>query len=203
MLTRVEEAVVPATPPVVTRLAVMPVVTEAGSEGIRPELTRAVVEALSAAFPEVTVLAPDEVARRLARSGAATGYARLVEDYERAGAVAPERVERVVAAVGAPHLLQLRGAYLRENFLDPWLFDDDLVREERQLLAVVARLWAVGEPGPVWEAVLRTRSETNEFATQARDRGDLLVQLAERLAAQVPLAPRRRSDRAAAPPALR
>lgn len=186
--TGVEEAAVPAAPRAVARLAVMPVTTEAGSEGVRPEMAPALAEALAGRFPALVVVPPEESRRLLSRSPAATDYADMVEDYERTGAVSLRRLRPVLRALGVDHFLQVRAMYLKEDFLDTYLFDDDVTMEERQVLAVVVRLWSAGEPGPVWEAVVRTRSETDDFVVRSRSREELVEALVRSLVERVPIA---------------
>lgn len=187
MATQVEEAVTPARPLPVRDLAVMPVTTEAGSEAIRPGLALDLCRSLQDRFPDLLIVEPDEARERLARSSAATEYADLLEDYERTGVVQGDRLARVADALGVDHFLQVRAAYLRESFLDTYLFDDELVTEDRQVLAVVARLWSGGGSMPEWEAVIRTRSETDDFDIRSRRIDELVGEVTRALADRAPL----------------
>lgn len=192
MSTHVEEAVTPARFLPVRDLAVMPITTETGSEGIRPGLTRDLHRALEERFPDLLVIGPDEARERLARSPAATAYADLLEDYERTGVVEAHRLGRVTDALDVDHFLQVRAAFLRENFLDRGLFDREDVRtEERQVLAVVARLWSGRGSKPEWEVVIRTRSQTGVFTRRRRvDElvGEVIGALADRVPVRAPRA---------------
>lgn len=199
MATSIQEAGAPAEPTAVSRLAVMPLTTEAGSEGIRARLDRSLAAALREAFPSLPLLSPEESRRRLSESGATREYARMLEEYDRTGAADARRLRAVAAALEVDHFLQLRASYLREEFLEPYLFDDDLTEEQRQVVAVVARLWRAGSPAPVWEAVVRTESDTDEFHPQPRERDELLEQVARSLAETVPI----RAPSKAVPPESR
>ena len=186
MVTEVREVELPPRPRSVSRLAVMPLTTEPGSEFLRPELGEALARSLAERFPAIEIVGPELSRERLART-AATEYADLIDDYDRSGVVAPERVAEVTDALEVDHFLHIRAGYVREDFLDTYLFDDDLVIEERQILAAVARLWARDGPAPVWEAVVRTRSETDDFDTRSRRRDELIGELAGALGERLPI----------------
>lgn len=187
MRTSVEEVRVPIEAPAVTRLAVMPLVTEHGSEGVEPDVSQTLRTVLDAHFPDLVVIGPEETAERLAASSSATAYAALLADYEQTGVVASARLARITETLDVDHFLQIRASYLREEFLDTVLFDDDLVTEDRQVLLVVARLWGSAGSGPVWEAVVRTTSETDEFQHRERRLDELASELVSKLAAWIPL----------------
>lgn len=187
MRTSVQEARVPREPLEVTRLAVMPLVTEHGSEGVAPNVSQALRSALDERFPDLVVMGPDEMAERLAASRAATDYAALLADYERTGVVESARLARISDALDVDHFLQLRASYLREEFLDTVLFEDDVETEDRQVLLVVARLWGSAGPAPLWEAVVRTTSETDEFQHRERRLDELANELVSKLAEWIPL----------------
>ncbi len=185
--TTVEEARVPRQPPEVMRLAVMPLVTEHGSEGVAPNLSPALHGALDERFPGLIVMGPEETAERLAASPAAATYAALLADYERTGVVESARLARISDALDVDHFLQVHAAYVRERFLDTELFGQDVASERRQVLLVVARLWGSAGPGPVWEAVVRTSSETDDFQHRERGFDELVGDLVTALAEWIPL----------------
>jgi hypothetical protein len=187
MRTSVEEARVPPEPPDVTRLAVMPLVAEHGSEGVGPDVSLALCRVLGDRFPDLVVFGPEETADRLAASPAASTYGALLADYERTGVVESARLAGVTEALGVDHFLQVHASYLKEEFLDPVLFEDDVVTEDRQVLVVVVRLWGSAGPGPVWEAVVRTTSETDDFQHRERRLDELVYDLVSKLAESIPL----------------
>lgn len=171
-------------------LAVMPVTAEIGSEGLRPDFTEALMDGLAKWYPGVTLIHPRETARRLAESEAATEYALVLSDFARTGVVESSRLGRVADAVGADHFLQVRAAYFREEFLDRELFGHELDQEERQVVTALARIWTDSGPGPLWEASVETRSETDDFTTR-RKFNDLVLELVAAIMYEMPLAGRR------------
>jgi len=188
IVTDVREAELPPAPRAVTRLAIMPLTTEPGSEYLRPDLGPAVTRVLDRRFPNIVIFSPGESRDRLASAGA-TEYAALLEDYDRTGVVERKRIADLTDALGVDHFLQLRATYLEEEFLDTELFDDEeLTTEDREVLAVVVRLWAADGGAPVWEAVVRTRSETGSLDFRTAGRDALIVELAEVLGERLPIA---------------
>lgn len=189
MATRFEEPTAPATPLSLERLAIMPVTTEAGSEGVRPGLARDLHREMEMRFPHLEIVGPEATADRLASSPAASMYARILADYERTGVVESERLAEIADAIGVDHFLQLRAGFVREEFLDadPFL-DDEVETEQRQVLAVVVRLWGDRGPGPVWEAVVQTSSETSFFTPRGRSVDELIGELVSVIGERMPLA---------------
>ena len=185
----VEEAVAPVDPIAVTEMAIMPVTTETGSEGLRPGLALAIQEVLAERFPSITLVGPEEAGHRLDRASAASDYADLLFDFDRTGVVDTDRLAPVIRAVGADHFLEIRGSYEAEEFLDPLLFSfDEFDDETRQTLVLVARLWTDRGPGPVWEAVVRTISETDDFREEERTVDELIQEVAISLVDRIPVA---------------
>jgi hypothetical protein len=189
IVTGVEEPVRPRAPVYVESLAVMPVTMETGSQGMGPEIVSELWTSLEARYPGLLIMDPDEVRVRLSETPAANEYAALMDAFDRTGVVESVRLERIASTLGVTHFLQLRGSYLRENFLDPYLWEDDLMREERQVLVVVARLWGTTGGGPLWEAVAKTRSETSEFGTERREPHELAADLMMSVVDRLPLVP--------------
>lgn len=185
----VDEPVAPVMPLAMARLAIMPVTAEAGSEGLRSELAGTLHEVLGERFPWVAILGPEEAGARLAQSSAAArGYADLLADYERTGVVDSERLALVTQTLDVDHFLQVRVAYEREDFLDPLLFSfDEFAKENRQIVVVVTRVWTDKGPGPAWEAVVRTTSETDDFQSEVRGVDELIRVVVEGLADRIPV----------------
>jgi len=190
LFTGIEEAVAPVAPIQVSEMTIMPVTTEAGSEGLRPRLALALQETLAERFPTITLVGPEEAGHRLDRSSAAADYADLLSDFDRTGVVDSDRLAPVVQALGTDHFLQIRASYRSEEFLDPLLFSfDEFDDETRQTLVLVARLWTHEGPGPMWEAVVRTTSETDDFREEEHTVDELIQEVVRRLADQMPVAP--------------
>jgi hypothetical protein len=147
-------------------------------------------EVLEERFPWMTLVGPDEAGKRLAVSSVATDYGSLMADYHRTGVADTRRLARVAWAVGTDHFMEVRLAYEEEDFLDPLLFSFDEFREEnRQVIVLVARMWMNRGPGPVWEAVIRTTSETDDiFAEGIREVDELILDTAIGLADRIPVA---------------
>lgn len=171
----------------VTRLAIMPITTPDGSQAFRPLLGRDLLLALRQGHPDVEILEPAAVLDAFRRSGLADDYARLVEDYERAGAVDPDRSRRIAAALGVSHLLQVRVGYSQEVVHDTDLWSDDRSSEERQEVVATARLWSPDSVAPQWEAVVHTRSTTGQLTFGRRSPPELVSELADSLAVRVPI----------------
>jgi len=190
MFTGIEEPVAPVAPIQVSEMTIMPVTTEAGSEGLRPGLALALQEALAERFPTMTLVGPEEAGYRLDRSSAASDYADLLSDFDRTGVVDSDRLAPVIQALGTDHFLQIRASYRSEEFLDPLLFSfDEFDDETRQTLVLVARLWTHEGPGPVWEAVVRTVSETDDFREEEHTVDEMIQEVVRRLTDQMPVAP--------------
>jgi len=190
--TGVQEPVAPIEPLPIAGIAIMPVTTEAGSEGLRTVIANTLHQVFEERFPSLIILGPEEAGRKLAQSPAAEDYADLLTDFERTGVVGSDRLSRVTQALGFEYFLQVRGAYEKEDFLDPLLFSfDEFAKETRQVLVIVARIWTDRGPGPVWEAVVRTTSETDDFTGGSREVDDLLRELVEVLAERLPVTPAR------------
>ena len=189
MNTGIEEGVVPATPLPIQKMAIMPVATETGSEGLRPGLALALQEVLAERFPSVFLVGPQEAGERLDRSSTASDYADLLFDFDRTGVVDSDRLAPVVRALGTEHFLQIRASYESEEFLDPLLFSfDEFDDETRQTLVLVARIWNHSGPGPVWEAVVRTTSETDDFREEEHTVDELIQEVVNSLADRMPVA---------------
>lgn len=171
----------------VTRLALMPVTTPDGSQAFRPLLDRDLVLALRERHPNMEILESGAVLGAFRRGGVAEDYARLVEDYERAGAVDPARSRRIIDALGVTHFLQVRVGYRHEVVLDPDLWSDDLSPEDWQEVVAIARLWGPGSVSPEWEAVITTWSRTGEFTVGRRSPHELVTELADSIAARSPI----------------
>ena len=190
MNTGIEEAVAPVEAIPVSEMAIMPVTTETGSEGLRPGLALALEEVLAERFPSVALVGPREAGLRLDRLSVAREYAALLSDFDRTGVVDSERLAPVVQALGTDHFLEVRASYASEEFLDPLLFSyDEFDDETRQTLVLVARLWTRKGPVPVWEAVVRTTSETDDFREEEHTVDELIQQTVESLADRMPVAP--------------
>jgi len=188
--TGVQEPVAPIEPLLMTGFAIMPVTTEAGSEGFRTGIAHTLHLVLEERFPSLTIQGPEEAGRMLALSPAAEDYADLLTDFERTGVVGSDRLSRVTQALGSDYFLQVRGSYTREDFLDPLLFSfDEFAKETRQVFVLVARMWTDRGPGPVWEAIVRTTSETDDFTGNSREVDDLLLKLVDGLADRMPVMP--------------
>ena len=188
MTTGIEEAVMPVAPIPVSEMAIMPVTTESGSEGLRPRLATALEEVLAERFPSLALVGPEEAGIRLDRASAASGYADLLSDFDRTGVVDSERLAPVVQALGTNHFLEIRASYRAEEFLDPLLFSfDEFDDETRQTLFLVARIWTRNGPGPVWEAVVRTTSETDDFREEEHTIDELIMEVVNSLADRMPV----------------
>lgn len=187
--TQVLESVRPPERAEAVVVAVMPGTAEAGSEWLRSETASKVTRALEVRFTDTEVLAPDEVASRLAARGLAREYASLVADFGHAGVVDPARVEQIIRAVGATHLIQLRAGYSAVEELKAVNLDGGplLYSAKRQAIFAVARLWSIGASGPSWEAVVRADSKGGPFSRD-RTSDDLLVAMALSLVERIPLA---------------
>lgn len=173
--TRVEEPIPPSHVEDVTVLAVMPGAIEHGSEWLRPHAMRTLVAALEDRFPGTVIIGPEDAARRLADRVLAREYAALLDDFQDAGVVDPDRIAVIAAAVGASHFLTTRAGYSGEPIqrtgtnLDgsPLVYDT-----KRQSLTLVARLWEPSGHAPSWEAVVHSNSQAGFLA---RDRPPLQI----------------------------
>jgi len=190
MSTGIDEGMVPPTPLPIQEMAVMPVTTEPGSEGLRPGMALALMEVMDARFPWLALMGPEEAGARLDQAGGAQDYADLLEDFDRTGVADSQRLAAVTRALGSDHFLQVRASYREEEFLDPLLFSyDEFDDETRQTLVLVARLWTHQGPGPVWEAVVRTTSETDDFREEEHTVDEIIFEVVGRLADRMPVAP--------------
>lgn len=186
--TGIDEPIAPISPLPITEMAIMPVSTELGSEGIRTDMALTLQEVLRERFPWIAFLGPEDAAVRLASSHAARDYADLLADFDRTGVVDSERLVMVTRALGTDYFLQVRASYRSEDFLDPLLFSfDEFDTENRQVMVLVARVWDEQGPGPLWEAVVRTTSETDDFQEEVRGIDELILRTVENLADQIPL----------------
>lgn len=196
--TNVLEPVHPPAPTEVETLAVMPATVDVGSEWLRPETTDRLVADLERRFPEIYVIAPEETASRLAAESLAQEYASILDDFQRAGVVDPERIERVARAVGATHFLHIQAGYAGEGLQKETMNLDGsplFYSTKHQSLYVVAQLWGPSSHAPAWEAVATSESEAGPLSHD-RPLSDLMESLVQSLVDRLPLA---RPERVAAP----
>ena len=169
------------------RLALLPVTTEPGSEDASPVVAEAALAFLEPWTTPRGVVGPDEAREVLGRSRLAATLARVLADYEATGIADPEDLATIADALGASHLLQLRVAYAESDVLRQEAFSEDVSDERRRDALIVARLWAAGRSGPLWEATARADSETGLFSTTLPGRGDMLRDVTTRLLERMPV----------------
>jgi hypothetical protein len=188
--TNVLEPVHPPTPADVETLAVMPATVDLGSEWLRSETMDRFVAGLEQRFPEIYVIGPDETASRLAARSLAREYASILDDFHRAGVVDPERIERVVRAVGATHFLHVQAGYAGEGLQKETMNLDGsplFYSTKHQSLYMVAQLWGPSSHAPTWEGVATSESEAGPLSHD-RAPSDLLESLVHSLIDRIPLA---------------
>lgn len=188
--THVQEPIQPSGPADVEVLAIMPGIVESGSEWVRPQTMESLVLALRERFPEIEILPPDEVARRLAVQSRAQDYAALLHDFERAGVVDAERVEEILGVLEASHFLHIHAGYGGEGLQRVTTFLDGsplYYSTKRQALYAVATLWGPNDHGPSWEAVARAESQGGPLSRD-REPSDLVEPLVMSVVEEIPLA---------------
>jgi hypothetical protein len=187
--TTVAQPIRPTQPADVTVLAVMPIVVEGGSEWMRPEAMDALVAGLTERFPGIRIIDPTTAGARLADRSLTSDYAALLADFDRAGVVAPERLEQVRAAVGATHVLHVRLKYSARDAQEVYPNADGNqlhYSTKHQVASYVARLWESGT-GPHWEASARSESKPGLWSKD-RKPTELLQSLVTSLIGAIPLA---------------
>lgn len=185
--TRIQEPIRPSGAWEVTALALLPTTAVSGSEEAAGMVSQAALQVLSAHLPNVQIMDPQASRDRLGRAGAGAALAQLIRDYEQSGVADLARVDSVVAAVGVDHFLQLRVEFAETEVWKEDVLADDISEEDRREVVLVARLWTVGEPAPVWEGTARGLSETGFLATTLPDRDEMIVQVVDRLLSRMPL----------------
>ncbi len=167
-------------------MAILPVTSEIGSQDAAPVVAEQVEAIMAERWPSVSVVRPGEVRQRLGRAGMSATLARVFADYEATGIADADDLTLLADAAGADHLLQLRVAYEESAVLREDWFDDGVDEEDRRDVLLVARLWAAGESGPVWEATSRAGSESGTF-TSLPERVEMLSEVAAELLMRMPL----------------
>jgi hypothetical protein len=187
--THVSEPVRPPQSAEVAVLAVMPVLSEMGSEWMRPQTMDQLVRGLQRRFPGVQVLDPETTGARLADQSYAREYASILADFDQAGVVDPVRIEDLLNVLEATHFLHVRADFLvsGEQHVNTDLLGDGLEYTTRhQAGSIVARLWDASSSAPRWEAVVRSESQRGPF-TRHRKPEEMVESIVTALVENVPL----------------
>jgi hypothetical protein len=187
--THVAEPIRPLQSADVAVLAVMPVLSEAGSEWMRPQTMDRLVRGLQRRFPGIQVLDPETSGARLADQSYAREYASILADFEQAGVVDPVRIEDLLNVLEATHFLHVRADFFvsGEQHVDTDLLGDGIEYTTRhQSGSLVARLWDASSSTPRWEAVVRSESQRGPF-TRHRKPEEMVESIVTALVENVPL----------------
>lgn len=185
--TRVDEPIPPVYLTDISVLAIMPGTVDDGSEWIRPYAMESLVTTLEDRLPGTVVIGPEESAARLAELSLAAEYAALLDDFDAAGVVDPDRVGVITDAIGATHLMTTRAGFEGKPLQRTTTNLDGspiVYNTKRQTLYLVARLWEATHHAPSWEAVAHSRSQAGLFG---RDRPpvDIVEALVDGLATRL------------------
>jgi hypothetical protein len=100
------------------RVATLGVLTPAGLQGFSPSLSHALASALVEESPSVRGMPSLETVNALNEHGLATEYAELISGFASTGILERQRLQKIEAALGAPHVLLSGLAEFREMLVD-------------------------------------------------------------------------------------
>lgn len=157
-------------------VAILPVMSAEGLEGVRRTINESLYEAFRVARPDLTFIAADVTLDRLNEQDLADEYSAMMESYERTGIMSKATLEEMASAIGADALLASSARYWERSLTEDFI----------QNLEMVVRVWSPEEGDVIFEAAGTVEKPVNDEIEDRLPLDELVRDAANAVAAQLP-----------------
>lgn len=161
------------------RLAILPVRSLSGLEGMQRTTADTVHSQVVQRYPDKEVIPADSTRRLLNDAGLVQQYSDMLTAYQNTDVLDQAVLEEMREAVGANHFLYVTVSYEEER---PGTFDND----PTQVMSMSGHIWSAADGDVVWEGSTSLRRPVNEELEDLRPLGELLGAAADGLATRMP-----------------
>jgi len=158
------------------RVAILPVMSADGLEGVRRIVNESLFESFALARPDVEFIPADVALGRLNDEDLADDYAAMVENYDRTGIMSRATLQEMGEAIGADALVATTARYWERNL------SEDFV----QNLEMVVRVWSPEKGDVIFEAAGTVEKPVNDEVEDRLPFDELVRDAARSVAAQLP-----------------